>query len=131
MNRGWIFVLVSVGGCSGTTLQAPAPDAATLDAGSELSDASNEASEASEASELDASEADAGCTTTLPCHSAFVDLDSGACLVVPNSYTCQGGLCYAGVCCTGCFDGVTCQPGHAPDACGQGGINCRVNPTCP
>jgi hypothetical protein len=74
---------------------------------------------------------DAGCTTTLECHSAIVDPDSGACLVVPNSYTCQGGLCYAGACCTGCFDGVTCQPGHAPDACGQGGTNCRVNPMCP
>jgi uncharacterized protein (TIGR03382 family) len=34
------------------------------------------------------------------------------------------GTCRAGRCCTGCFDGVTCQTGTAVTACGRGGGTC-------
>jgi hypothetical protein len=34
------------------------------------------------------------------------------------------GKCYNGTCCTGCWDGTTCQTGNTSQACGTGGDTC-------
>jgi hypothetical protein len=34
------------------------------------------------------------------------------------------GVCGAGACCTGCWDGEACQPGFSDDACGEDGEPC-------
>lgn len=36
------------------------------------------------------------------------------------------GTCHEGACCLGCWNGTTCVPGNAKDACGQGGGDCKV-----
>jgi len=36
------------------------------------------------------------------------------------------GVCYGGVCCTGCWDGSACQPGTSTSACGSAGGICSA-----
>ncbi len=38
---------------------------------------------------------------------------------------CEGGVCYRGACCRGCWDGSTCRSGADPGACGVGGVMCQ------
>lgn len=43
------------------------------------------------------------------------------------SVTCPGGgpgICRAGACCSGCWDGSSCASGHSRQACGNGGTEC-------
>ncbi len=50
-----------------------------------------------------------------------------ACQSVPDdTATCPGGACHAGVCCTGCWDGSTCQAGTTNAVCGTGGGDCAT-----
>ena len=59
-----------------------------------------------------------------PCGAALCN--SGTCGInaKPDKTTCPQGLCYKGVCCTGCWDGNNCQPGTDDKKCGSGGIDC-------
>ena len=63
-------------------------------------------------------------------------IDTGRCLSIDD--TCPGaedetpcaiadtdGVCRMGECCTGCWDGVECQPGNRTQACGTGGDICE------
>ena len=36
------------------------------------------------------------------------------------------GRCYSGTCCTGCWNGSSCQPGAFDTGCGYGGVLCTV-----
>ncbi|MEM9191941.1 MAG: hypothetical protein AAGF12_22400 [Myxococcota bacterium] len=52
----------------------------------------------------------------------------GICEPRTNGMNCNGGRCYEGACCTGCWDGFQCQPGTELAACGQQGEVCEVCP---
>ena len=49
---------------------------------------------------------------------------SGTCSHTNNTATCPGGTCHLGSCCTGCWNGTTCQMGTISGACGSGGSTC-------
>jgi len=65
-----------------------------------------------------------GCNTTNPCRTA--NCSSGSCSITNNANgsSCPGGQCYGGSCCTGCWDGSTCQGGKTNTYCGLGGVDC-------
>lgn len=55
----------------------------------------------------------------------------GGCMPAPDGTACTGGgTCRAGACCTGCWDGMQCQPGDTARLCGVGGSGCFDCP-CP
>jgi len=50
----------------------------------------------------------------------------GSCTPLADDTGCTGGVCKSGSCCTGCWDGSTCQPGDTSAACGTGGGACNT-----
>jgi hypothetical protein len=48
--------------------------------------------------------------------------DGESCIVLSTQVA---GICHDGQCCFGCWDGTTCQPGTAADACGTVGLACH------
>ena len=58
-----------------------------------------------------------------PCGECTTRTDAG-CVPAAEGEECSGGTCRVGACCTGCWDGATCQPGTEPSACGIAGSGC-------
>lgn len=50
--------------------------------------------------------------------------DAGPCAV--EAEPCIGGVCHAGACCAGCWDGAACRSGDAVSACGTAGGACAT-----
>ena len=57
-----------------------------------------------------------------------------ACVGEPDETSCfvgqTEGMCRMGECCTGCWDGMECQPGTKTQQCGTGGELCEFVPGC-
>lgn len=54
------------------------------------------------------------------------DAPSSDCVLTADGTPCHGGICYAGTCCTGCWDGLECRSGESVASCGRQGGACTV-----
>src|SRR5207245_3991218 len=84
-----------------------------------------EGQEVADVGDLDAGESppdSAGCLTAADCGECGTCV-GGTCGVALDGQPCSvsAGLCYGGICCTGCWDGATCAAGTTIGACGTGG----------
>ena len=50
----------------------------------------------------------------------------GVCEPIADGERCTSGTCYAGACCTGCWDGAACVAGNDPLICGAEGAGCEA-----
>ena len=64
------------------------------------------------------------CATDNPCEVARCEAGSCVIDVFPDESECPSGVCHAGVCCTGCWDGSSCRDGTSSATCGAGGAEC-------
>lgn len=105
--------MCSSGSCSG--LDAGAPDAPASDAGP------------LDAPRDDVPGRDAGCTLDADCGECMT-CTLGVCAPSAGGESCGAGagLCRAGACCSGCWDGVACEVGDMAAACGAGGAACAI-----
>jgi hypothetical protein len=64
---------------------------------------------------------------TNTCNEGVCDTATGSCTTKPKvaGTPCGNGQCYGGSCCSGCWDGTTCQGGNAAAACGDDGDLCQ------
>jgi len=73
----------------------------------------------------DACISDPGCEAcaSITCGACEV-CRGGECFPSDDEAPCAGGTCWAGSCCAGCWDGITCRLGDADAACGARGERC-------
>jgi len=96
-------------------------DAPLADSGS---DAGSDAGDSSTDSSVD-SGSDAGDTTVPDAPPTDATIDAAPCMGADGT-ACPGGLCYAGGCCTGCWNGTSCQRGDTAAVCGAAGADCAA-----
>jgi alpha-tubulin suppressor-like RCC1 family protein len=51
--------------------------------------------------------------------------EAGKCVAAKQGADCLDGQCYAGQCCTGCWDGANCHSGDQLSICGNAGNRCE------
>jgi hypothetical protein len=58
------------------------------------------------------------------CQSCVLSGDRMSWTTAAEGAQCTNGICHGGACCTGCWDGATCQAGTSSLACGKGANGC-------
>ena len=69
-----------------------------------------------------------GGAACLPCGECQRCMDGACMTAITDALPCPRslGLCYGGLCCTGCWDSMDCRPGATRMVCGTGGNDCQM-----